>query len=511
MNWSLLFKHCHKTWVQLILILVLALGLRIYKINNPVLDWHAFRQADTASVTREFVKQGIDLLQPRYHDLSDIQSGQPNPEGYRMVEFPIINAFNAFLIKTIPQLDLVVVSRFSSVLFSLGTIISLYWLIKQLSNHHTAIMSALAYACLPFAVFYSRVILPEPAMLFFMTLSLASFTYYLKNKFLKWWLVSLMTLSLALLLKPFVAFIAPVYLVIAFYQDKQFYKNIYFWLYPLLAIIPFAAWRQWITQYPAGIPASDWLLNGSQIRFKPAWFRWIFYERITKLILGFSGILLALFNFKKINKIIVIILTWSICLLAYVSIIATGNVRHDYYQNLFLPLISLVLGRGSYLFYQTLQTQIAKLVKILGIDNLVQSIRQQSSLFDQYYLSRLIAGIFTCILLGSGFFISWLQIKGYYAINHPEYIVAGKAVDALLPADAKVIAPAQGDTMFLFQTNRTGWPLGVGIEAKIEEGATHYVTVNDDNVARDLEKRYNTVKKTSEYLILDLTQEKTEE
>jgi len=511
MNYSLIFKHCHKPLIQLAMVLILAFALRLYKISNPVLDWHAFRQADTASVTREYVKQGIDLLHPRYHDLSNIQSGQPNPEGYRMVEFPLINALNALLIKTFPQLDLVVVSRFSSILFSLGTIASLYWLIKQLDSHQTAIMSALVYACLPFAVFYSRVILPEPAMLFFMTFSLASFTYYWQNKFLKWWLLSLISLAFALLLKPFVGFIAPLYLLISYYQDKKFYKNIYFWLYPFFAAMPFLAWRQWISQYPTGIPASDWLLNGSKIRFKPAWFRWIFYERITKLILGFSGILLALFNFKKLNKTLIIILTWSLCLLAYVSIVATGNVRHDYYQNLLLPLIALVLGRGSYLLYLTLQTQISKLIKILGIDNLVQSIRKQSSLFDQYYLSRLTAGFLTCIIMSIGFFVSWLQIKGYYAINHPEYITVGKAVDDMLPADAKVIAPAQGDTMFLFQTNRTGWPLGVEIEDKIGQGATHYVSVNDDNVARDLADRYATVKKTSEYLILDLTQEKLQD
>lgn len=77
--------------IVLFLILILAFGLRLYKINNPVADWHSFRQADTASVTRNFVNEGINLMMPRYDDLSNIQSGKDNPQGWRMVEFPVYN------------------------------------------------------------------------------------------------------------------------------------------------------------------------------------------------------------------------------------------------------------------------------------------------------------------------------------------------------------------------------------------------------------------------------------
>src|SRR5688572_9428886 len=85
-------------WV-LLSIVVLALIVRLYKVTSEPLDWHAFRQADTASVTREYVKHGIDLLRPHYHDLSNIQSGEDNLEGYRMVEFPLVNAVTAVPVK----------------------------------------------------------------------------------------------------------------------------------------------------------------------------------------------------------------------------------------------------------------------------------------------------------------------------------------------------------------------------------------------------------------------------
>ena len=74
------------------LILIIALLFRLYKINIPLADFHSWRQVDTAAVSRNFVKNGIDLFHPVYDDLSNVQSGIDNPLGYRMVEFPIYNA-----------------------------------------------------------------------------------------------------------------------------------------------------------------------------------------------------------------------------------------------------------------------------------------------------------------------------------------------------------------------------------------------------------------------------------
>ncbi len=507
-SWPQIKQIMRHQLFQLGLIIFLALALRLYKITNPVLDWHAFRQADTAAVTRHYVKNGIDLSKPKYHDLSNIQSGQPNPEGYRMVEFPLVNGLAAILIRLLPQLDLVITSRFISVLFSLGTLLSLYWLTRQVSNRITANLAALFFAIIPYAVFYSRVILPEPAMLFFSTLSLASFIKYAQTRKNWSWIVSLLGLSLACLLKPFVIFLAPVYLTLILVNDHKLLKQIKIWLYPVLAIIPFALWRNWIKQFPSGIPASDWLFNSNKIRFRPAWFRWLFYERITKLILGFVGIIWLPFNFLKIDKLFWILLSWAGGLFVYMAIIATGNVQHDYYQVLLIPAVCLAAARGVNLAHTWVEKKLASLIKKLGFPPRLHLPQSQPSLFGQLKTAGLISYVMMGLIIATQFFLSWHQVKNYYQINHQQYLKAGQAVDKLLPADAKVIAPANGDTMFLFQTNRRGWPLGVNIEEKIEQGATHYVTINDDNVARDLEKKYATVKKTKDYLILNLTQPK---
>ena len=81
-----------------ILILILATGflVRLYKFQSPVADWHAWRQADTSAVSKFFVKDGFDILHPKFYDLSNVPSGvHENPQGYRFVEFPFYNIAQA--------------------------------------------------------------------------------------------------------------------------------------------------------------------------------------------------------------------------------------------------------------------------------------------------------------------------------------------------------------------------------------------------------------------------------
>ena len=126
------------------------------------------------------------------------------------------------------------------------------------------------------------------------------------------------------------------------------------------------------------------------------------------------------------------------------------------------------------------------------------------------YIPKLYAIATVALLLLVMLALAWTQVRGYYSINHPEYILAGQAADRVLPADAKVIAPAFGDTQFLYQTNRTGWPIGFEIEKKRELGAEYYVSTSYDEEARALEAEYFTIEKTPDYIILDLTRKLAE-
>ena len=474
-------------------ILLLAFILRLYRLHYPLLDWHSFRQADTASVTREFLKNDqLDLLHPQYQDLSNIQSGLENPEGYRMVELPFINALIAQFLRLSQSLgfnfDLVIASRLFSILASLVAIYCLYRLVKLIDNRKLALLSALIYAILPYAVYYGRTVLPEPFMLAFSLLSLWQWAAYcqklsLANNNLKkgrvlHYLLALLALALASLLKPFVVFLAPVYLAIAWhYLGKGLFKKIPIYVLPILAFLPLLLWRQWITNFPEGIPASAWLFNSNNIRLRPAWWRWLFYERITKLLLGYTGIILLVTNLFKKDRSRLIYAAWWLGIIAYFVVIASGNIQHDYYQNLLIPILAISMARGSLIL--------------------------QGKIFNKGLSTLLIL-----LIISSSILLSAQQILPYFNVNTWEYVEAGEAVDRLTDKNALVIAPAMGDTAFLFQTNRRGWPIGHHIEDKIARGATIYVSINDDSERRALADKYEVLETGERYLILDLTQEK---
>ena len=75
----------------LTIMLLVGLLVRLYKIDNPVADWHSWRQADTAAVSRNYINDGINMFYPTYDDVSSIQSGKDNPTGIRMVASPLFD------------------------------------------------------------------------------------------------------------------------------------------------------------------------------------------------------------------------------------------------------------------------------------------------------------------------------------------------------------------------------------------------------------------------------------
>ena len=484
-------------WQILVLILFIIFGLfvRLYKLNSPIADWHSFRQADTASVTNNFVKNGINLFVPQYHDLSNVQSGLDNPHGYRMVEVPIYNLITTYfhhLFKT--NIDLS--SRLVSIIFSLGSSLLIFLICYRLTNTYLpSLFSLVVFLLLPFNIYYSRTILPEPAAVFFMLLSLYLFP---KNLIL-----SAVSLSLSILLKPYtILIILPTLLLHSFQKYAKSFnrKNlILFIIFTLITILPFYFWRRWIGNFPEGIPKSDWLLNNNNtttfpnwyrgydltflnkmVAFRPHWFNWLFKERLANLILGTFGIIpLFLGLAYKKNKTQTFAWSLVVGILIYFIIIAQGNIQHDYYQILIIPSISILVGYGLFFIYKFL--------------------------FSKPTIGFLLITSISLISI----YLSWYQVKGYYQINHPQIITAGIAAKKLLPLNSLVVAPYTGDTALLYQTGFNGWPIEIydidNIISKHYPNPIYLVSVNFDHYTNSLISKYPIIEKNSDFVILRLS------
>lgn len=461
----------------LFLILTGCFAVRLYKINNPLGDWHSWRQADTASVSRIYLEKGINLLYPQYYDISPVQTGVYNPDGARMVEFPIYNALNVIAYKAFPRFTLEEWGRFVSIICATLTTYIVYLLGKKYLGNWGGLASAFFYAFIPFNIYFTRVILPEPMTVLFGTLSLWLFSEYIDRNSKVNLFASAISFAIAMLLKPYMIFYAVpmIYLAVKKFGIKKIFRQYGLLIAFDLALIPFFLWRIWVNQYPWGIPFFAWAFNGNHIRFRPAFWRWIFGERLGYLILGVWGLIPFVYGvLKKGNTVLKM---FGLGIFLYVSVVASANVMHDYYQTLAIPAIALLVGGGAVMLWNATE-------------------------FDKW-LRRFVVIFCVGMMLGMG----WYQIKENYKVNHPEIFEAGAAADKLIPKDAIVIAPYNGDTAFLYQTHRFGWPIvDRSFDELIKLGADYYVSVNYDKDTNDLLAKYKVADKTKSYVIIDLHQ-----
>lgn len=492
----------------LLVIISLAFALRIYKISTPLADWHSWRQADTSAVTRNYVKHGINILYPTYDDLSNVASGKDNPRGLRFVEFPLYNIASVIVDKLFVGYTVEISGRLTSIFVTLGSIIFLFLIVRKHLGRKEAILSSIFYTVLPYNIFFTRVILPEP---FFVFSSLGMIYFFDKwigrvvNPMLLQetkqstfreriitlciFLLSLIFTMSSLLVKPYAVFL--------------FFPMVYLWIkafgiswksiagilvYFLVTLAPFVLWRVWINRYPEGIPAYTWLLNGDGIRFKGAFFYWLFADRLSRLILGYWGLPLLLIGIiAPIRRDRWLFYWWGIGIIFYIIVFATGNVRHDYYQIFTIPIIVIFMSKG--------------------ITFITDIVKKYSSNTKTYLLLII-------ILLFMEMF-GWYTIRDYYNINHPEIIEAGRSVELKTPEQALVIAPYNGDTAFLYQTHRAGWPiLQDPVDTMIKKGAHYYVSVSYDDETKKLMKealnpdvnkrRFTIIEQTDKFILIQL-------
>jgi len=471
-------------YILLSMIILLGFIVRLYKINNPIADWHSWRQADTASVSKTYLDYGIKLLFPRYQDISSIQTGYLNPQGYRFVEFPIFNALHVILFKIQNVLSFDATGRMLSILCALVSSYFLFKIGKKFLGRWGGLLTSFFFLFLPYNIYFTRVILPEPMGTSFALIAVWLFLVFLENEKKLNLYFSGVFFALAALIKPFTLFysIPLIYLLLQKYSFK--YKDILrnpkviipLLVFANIVLNPLLLWRVWMNKYFEGIPFFTWAFNGDKIRFRPAFWYWIFGERIGKLILGCWGLIPLIFGVVSSSKKKVFNVLFFLGMILYTVVVATANVRHDYYQIFLIPSISLLLAQGTLYLWENKN-------------------------FNKI-ISRIVIVFSVCTM----FLVSLFQVKEFYKINHPELMEAGNAVKRLTPEDSLVIAPYNGDTAFLYQTGRWGWPaIDSSLDKIIQRGADYFVSVNfADKDTIEAISRFETVEKTPTYIILDL-------
>lgn len=460
----------------LVIILFVASLLRLIKFSTPLADFHSWRQADTAAVARNFTRTGFDLLHPTYDDLSSIESGKENPKGFRMVEFPLYNATFALMYKVAPILPIEQYGRLTSIISSLIVIGILYYLLLKESGRIAALCGALIYSIFPFFIFFSRVVLPETTGLalaflsiFFLYRGLDKETSREKVIF---GILSVVFFALSILVKPTTVFfgVALFYLFIRKYR-LQVFSQYTFYLYFLVAAVPTFLWRKYIQGFPEGIPANDWLITSvntyqglQNIFFRPAFFRWIFFERINAIILGgYMSVFFLLGIVKRTGKYLIHAILISSLL--YLFVFQGGNVQHEYYQTLILPALAAFVGIGI----------------------------QETLNYAGNEFNRWIAYFIILLTLVFSLFFSYYHVRDYYNYS-TDLVQEADIIQALTKPTDWVVTDTTGDTTLLYLADRKGAPALYKDEITLKQlGYSYLVIFNKDYSNQLKEKGLTTV------------------
>lgn len=476
-----------RTKILLFIILSLGLIVRLYKVDIPLADHHSWRQSDTAAVARSFIKERWTFLKPHIDNMVPLHPGVPNNDRLFLVEPPVYNSLVAGVYSILGVN--IKWARLVSIIFSLGSVVLLYLLSKKYFGEKVGLLTALFFAIIPYNIFYSRTVLPESFIIFVTLLMFYFCIKWLEDSKLSNFILFVIFSAVSFSQKSFpLFFLLPVgYLFWQKFKLGCFKQgNIYIWL--IISFLPFLLWRWWIGHYPQGVPANLWLFNQGDIRFKGAFFYWIFAERIGKLILGYFGLpFLILGLIIKPKKEGWFFHLWLLSLIIYMFVFAAGNVTHDYYQIPLIPIFCIFMAKGANLLLFDIPEKLSRVLSLLFV--------------------------VLCLLLMLAF--GWYEVRGFYNIQGGVDL-AGDATDKLTPSDALVITGDSNDATLLYNTNRWGWTAGYAspypnskdtIENLRSRGASYYVTTKFDKSSefgKFMIQNYPIVKESDQFVLFKL-------
>jgi 4-amino-4-deoxy-L-arabinose transferase-like glycosyltransferase len=360
-----------------------------------------------------------------------------NTKGYVESEFPIYSFLIALLYKILGFHDYM--GRIISIFFSLISVIFLYRLYKLFFDDKTSLISTAIFAILPLNIFFSRAIMPESLLIMSVILGVYFFQLWLTGQRTVNYLLSVIFISLACLIKIPTLYIGLPLLYLSWIKfGRKTFTNWKLWLYCLVVFAAVFLWYYHAHQIKINYGLSfgiweygedKWGNWGLIFSFK-FWNR-ILFQSIAEKHLTWMGAMVFIGGlfFRRSTREERVFDFWLIALIIYFIIVGRGNYVHEYYQLPFIIPASAFMGKTI--------NFLAELSKVRG----------------KYKIILTIASL-AIISLSFG------QYRIYFGKENPEksatYKLSG-TIERLTPRGSLVLAVDRNDPTLLYLSNRKGW------------------------------------------------------
>lgn len=397
------------------------LVLRLHDITGEVYGKHGWRQADMAMVARNFHRHGLDIFFPQ------IDWAGPNP-GFIGMEFPLVPYLTALFYRFFGE-D-IMWGRLLSITFFLVSLGPFFCLVRRYSTDRVARWATFFYVLSPLSIYYSRVLMPESAMVSLSVLSVYFLSQWLETGSRASYFSTALCSCLAVMVKGPAALICFPMACLGMEKDGwKFWSRTGTWVLIFCVLFSGGLWYGHAFAVAEVNPPfemfgeSPWGLTGWYTALlEPHHHRRLFLQSVA-LIVSPLGFMLAIWGLFKASVSLNSRLFhwWAAGFLFTVLIAYSGNSAHEYYQFPAVPFMAVFAAVGSI----ALVERWPKSLKFLVVGVVIPS-----------------------LLLASTRYVGDVSIVLFRA---------GSAAATVIPRDALVVTWDDGNPLVLYAADRKGW------------------------------------------------------
>jgi len=350
-------------WITLGAVFLLGIGIRLYDLTDPPLDFHSTRQLWSAIISRGMYYQGLDEA-PEWQKDTAFEAWKSKPA----IEPVIFEAITAATYRIVGREVIWIPRIYSSVFWLIGGA-GLFLLAKEISGVDGGVVALIFYVFTPYGVIASRSFQPDPFMVMWVILAWLAFIRWRRTSS---WIDAILSgffAGAAMLVKPVAIFMLLggfSALILTDLGMRKAIRNRQLWVIGLMSTLP------------VGI----YLINGVvtlglekqfQGRFFPEllsdptnYFRW---GNEMMAIVGFSGLfigLISIFLFQDMQNKAFIFGLWG-GYGVYGLLFMYHFLTHDYYHLPLIPMTALSLAPAANVIFKRVAKLNPGLISKIGV------------------------------------------------------------------------------------------------------------------------------------------------
>ena len=313
---------------------IAALGIRIYGINQPPMEFYPVRQYHGALLARGF-----------YEWLLTGNLKTVPPDG--IIEPPILELATSLAYLVLGGEHLWVPRLLSTLCWIAGGVF-IYLIAKRIVSANAAVFSVFFFLFVPYSVFASRAVMPDPLMVMLLVAGIFTILRYHEQPSTRRLIVAAAASSLAIFAKPGICLfqLFGAFVCLAVYRQGVWRSliNPHFLMFAVVSILPTGLY------YLYGTVVAAFLRGQASGKVEPQllltvsfWRDWIASIWVVVGAIAFIGALFGVLLFRKGLPRALMIGLWSGYLLFGVTF--THHIHtHSYYSLQLIPVVALSLA-----------------------------------------------------------------------------------------------------------------------------------------------------------------------